>query len=198
MDVLGAIAEVAVETVKEVAEAAAEVVKEGAKEVGGKIAQGTEHTFPKFFESEVEITKAEVNVKSNEGNVFPSFFNNIETLDDENEITEIDMSEKYEPFWNLVEKHDLGALLVAEDKPWSMGGQEKKSLPPGGYSVKSMRNAFECAEIDKRLFEIMQNADARAMLRVILINEYLTNQPTRTMPDFNGLIMVLPLIALVA
>ena len=44
----------------------------------------------------------------------------------------------------------------------------------------------------------MQNADARAMLRVILINEYLTNQPTRTMPDFNGLIMALPLIALVA
>lgn len=105
---------------------------------------------------------------------------------------------QYEPFWNLVEKHDLGTLLVAEDKPWSMGGQEKKSLPPGGYSVKSMRNAFECAEIDKRLFEIMQNADARAMLRVILINEYLTNQPTRTMPDFNGLIMALPLIALVA
>ena len=105
---------------------------------------------------------------------------------------------QYEPFWNLVEKHDFGALLVAEDKPWSMGGQEKKSLPPGGYSVKSMRNAFECAEIDKRLFEIMQNADARAMLRVILINEYLTNQPTRTMPDFNGLIMALPLIALVA
>ena len=105
---------------------------------------------------------------------------------------------QYEPFWNLVEKHDFGALLVAEDKSWSMGGQEKKSLPPGGYSVKSMRNAFECAEIDKRLFEIMQNADARAMLRVILINEYLTNQPTRTMPDFNGLIMALPLIALVA
>ena len=105
---------------------------------------------------------------------------------------------QYEPFWNLVEKHDFGALLVAEDKPWSMGGQEQKSLPPEGYSVKSMRNAFECAEIDKRLFEIMQNADARAMLRVILINEYLTNQPTRTMPDFNGLIMALPLIALVA
>ena len=105
---------------------------------------------------------------------------------------------QYEPFWNLVEKHDFGALLVAEDKPWSMGGQEQKSLPPGGYSVKSMRNAFECAEIDKRLFEIMQNADARAMLRVILINEYLTNQPTRTMPDFNGWMMALPLIALVA
>ena len=106
---------------------------------------------------------------------------------------------QYEPFWNLVEKHDLGALLVAEDKSWSMGELVRtKSLPPGGYSVKSMRNAFECAEIDKRLFEIMQNADARAMLRVILINEYLTNQPTRTMPDFNGLIMALPLIALVA
>ena len=27
---------------------------------------------------------------------------------------------QYEPFWNLVEKHDFGALLVAEDKSWSI------------------------------------------------------------------------------
>ena len=35
---------------------------------------------------------------------------------------------QYEPFWNLVEKHDLGALLVAEYKPWSMGGQGKRRV----------------------------------------------------------------------
>lgn len=36
------------------------------------------------------------------------------------------------------------------------------------------------------------------MLRVTLINEYLCNQPTRSMPDLSHLIMALPLIAFVA
>lgn len=105
---------------------------------------------------------------------------------------------QHEPFWKLVGKYDIDAMLVAEDEPWSKNNHEKKSLPSGSYSVKSMRNAFEYAEIDERLFEIMKNADARAMLRVILINEYLTNQPTKSMPNFTQLIMALPLIALVA
>ena len=61
-----------------------------------------------------------------------------------------------------------------------------------------MRNAFEFAEIDDTLFKLLQNADARAMLRVILINEYLTNQPTKAMPNITQLIMALPFIALVA
>lgn len=98
MEVLGAIAKVA-ETAKKAAEVA-ETVKEAAevvKEVGGKIAQGTERTFPKFFESEVEIPKEEITVKSNEGNVFPSFFDDVETLGCEEDVSEIDMSEKYEP-----------------------------------------------------------------------------------------------------
>ena len=105
---------------------------------------------------------------------------------------------QHEPFWKLVEKYDIDAMLVAENEPWSKGKLEKKNLPSGSYSVKSMRNAFEYAEIDERLFEIMQNVDARAMLRVILINEYLPNQPTKTMPNLTKLMMALPLIALVA
>lgn len=105
---------------------------------------------------------------------------------------------QHEPFWKLVEKYDIDAMLVAEDEPWSKDKQEKKNLPSGSYSVKSMRNAFEFAEIDDTLFKLLQNADARAMLRVVLINEYLTNQPTKTMPNITQLIMALPFIALVA
>lgn len=105
---------------------------------------------------------------------------------------------QHEPFWKLVEKYDIDAMLVAEDEPWSKEKQEKKNLPSGSYSVKSMRNAFEFAEIDDTLFILLQNADARAMLRVVLINEYLTNQPTKTMPNITQLIMALPFIALVA
>lgn len=122
MEAFGAIAEVAVETVKEAAVAATEVGKEAAKEVGGKIAQGTEHTFPKFFESEVEISRVEVNVKSNEGNVFPSFFDNIETLDSGDDISEIDMSEKYEPNSTMevnghtYETDDNGEIFKADGK----------------------------------------------------------------------------------
>ena len=105
---------------------------------------------------------------------------------------------QHEPFWELVEKYDIDTMLVAENEPWSKNKQEKKNLPSGRYSVKSMRNAFEFAKIDDTLFKLLQNADARAMLRVVLINEYLTNQPTKTMPNITFLVMALPIIALVA
>lgn len=105
---------------------------------------------------------------------------------------------QHEPFWKLVEKYDIDAMLVAEDEPWSKDKYEKKNLPKGNYTIKSMRNAFEFAEIDDALFQLLQNADVRAILRVILINEYLTNQPTKTMPNLTQLIMTLPFIALVA
>ena len=94
--------------------------------------------------------------------------------------------------------------MVAEDCPWiegkmdSTGSPTRKDLPQGSYSVKAMRNAFAYAEIDNMLFQLLQNTDARAMLRVILINEYLSNQPTKTMPNLTHLMMALPLIALVA
>ena len=105
---------------------------------------------------------------------------------------------QHEPFWKLIEKYDTEAMLVAEDEPWSKDKKDKKELPKGSYSIKAMRSAFEYAEMDEKLFQLLQNADARAMLRVVLINTYLANQPTKTMPNLNSLIAALPLLALVA
>lgn len=111
---------------------------------------------------------------------------------------------QHESFWRLVEHEETEMLMVAEDCPWiegkmdSTGLPTRKDLPQGSYSIKAMRNAFAYAEIDNFLYQLLLNADARAMLRVILINEYLTNQPTKTMPNLTQLMMALPLIALVA
>lgn len=105
---------------------------------------------------------------------------------------------QHESFWRLVGHDELEISMVAEDCPWVERNKTVKDLPQGSYSIKAMRNAFAYAEIDKMLFQLLQNADARAMLRVILINEYLTNQPTKTMPNLTQLIMAFPLIALVA
>lgn len=88
--------------------------------------------------------------------------------------------------------------MTAEPNPWVQAKKEQKDLPKGSYSVQAMCHAFAYAEIDEMLFQLLQNADARAMLRVILINTYLVNQPTKTMPNLNSLIAALPLLALVA
>ena len=118
---------------------------------------------------------------------------------------------QHESFWRLVEHEETEMLMVAEDCPWiegkmdSTGSTTRKDMPQGSYSIKAMRKAFAYAEIDNMLFLLLQNADARAMLRVILINEYLTNQPTMAstnsstrLPNLTQLMMALPLIALVA
>jgi len=89
-------------------------------------------------------------------------------------------------------------MLVAEESPFVESRKETKDLPSGSYSVKAMREAFAYAEIDGVLFQLLQKADARAMLRVILINTYLTNQPTKTMPNLSALLAAFPLLALVA
>ncbi|MBO5824278.1 MAG: hypothetical protein J6Q93_04885 [Prevotella sp.] len=39
------------------------------------------------------------------------------------------------------------------------------------------------AEIDGTLFQLLQNVDARAMLRIVLINEYLANQQMKSLPS---------------
>lgn len=105
---------------------------------------------------------------------------------------------QYEPFWRLVEHNEVQEKIVAEDLPLVKAKKEKKDLPSGSYSVSAMRRAFAYAEIDGMLYELLRNADARAILRVVLINEYLTGQPTKTMPDWGQLVAMLPLIALVA
>lgn len=111
---------------------------------------------------------------------------------------------QYESFWRLVEHDEKELSMVAEKGPWVEGKMDltgspiRKDLPQGSYSVKAMRKAFAYAEIDNMLFELLQNADARAMMRVVLINEYLTNQPTKTMPNFGAVLATLPLLTLIA
>lgn len=105
---------------------------------------------------------------------------------------------QYEPFWTLVEKNDSSARLVAEESPIYKMSSLKKELPKGGYSLTALRNKFEYAKIDDKLFELLQNADARAMLRVLLISTYFTKQPTLMMPDFSKLILALSIIMFAA
>ena len=93
---------------------------------------------------------------------------------------------QHEPFWNLVEKQE--AMMAAEPV---VPSHEREDLPKGGYTVKAMRKGYEYAEIDEALFALLQNADNRALLRVLLINTYLTNQPTKTMPRISALASVL-------
>ena len=105
---------------------------------------------------------------------------------------------QHESFWRLVEISEARYGMVAEPTPWVISKKERKELPKGSYSVQAMRRAFAYAEIDETLFQLLHNADARAMLRVVLINTYLANQPTKTMPHLDSLIAALPLLALVA
>ena len=115
---------------------------------------------------------------------------------------------QHEPFWWLKEKMP-GTRMVANDEPFNPSGKSKKELfasidkskkelPRGSYSVSAMRQAFAYAEIDLSLYNILQNSDSRALLRVILINNYLTNQPTKTHPDVNALMLLFPFLAVVA
>lgn len=105
---------------------------------------------------------------------------------------------QHESFWRLVENNEVVSGMAAEPNPWVQAKKEQKDLPKGCYSVHAMRRAFAYAEIDGMLFQLLRNADARAMLRVTLINTYLVNQPTKTIPNLNSLIAALPLLALVA
>ena len=105
---------------------------------------------------------------------------------------------QHESFWKLVEINEADYGMAAEPSLTVQVTKEKKELPKGCYSVQGLRRTFAYAEIDEMLFQLLQNADARAMLRVILINTYLANQPTKTMPNLNPLIAALPLLALVA
>ena len=115
---------------------------------------------------------------------------------------------QHEPFWWLEERKP-STRKVANDEPFNPSGKSKKELfasidkskkelPRGSYSVSAMRQAFAYAEIDLSLYNILQNSDSRALLRVILINNYLTNQPTKTHPDVNALMLLFPFLAVVA
>lgn len=105
---------------------------------------------------------------------------------------------QHESFWRLVENEDILLDMAAEPNLMSKSMNRQKELPKGNYSIKAMRRAFAYAMIDNKLFLLLHNNDARAMLRVVLINTYLANHPTKTMPNLNSLIVALPLLAWVA
>ncbi len=77
---------------------------------------------------------------------------------------------KGEPFWKLVPQ----------------GGD----ITPCSTSLKTLRTTYRYAVIDRELFNLLQNEDVRANLRVILISTYLIDQPNLASP--------LPMIALIA
>lgn len=115
---------------------------------------------------------------------------------------------QHEPFWWLEERKP-STRKVANDEPFNPSGKSKKELfapkdkskkelTRGSYSVSTMRQVFAYAEIDLSLYNILQNSDSRALLRVILINNYLTNQPTKTHPDINTLLLLFPFLSVVA
>lgn len=104
---------------------------------------------------------------------------------------------QHECFWRLVSHEELALMRAAEGDDGKANAEEKKELPKGGYSVKAMRAAFAYAEMDEALYEVLRSENARAVLRVLLINTYLTNQPTKYMPDLYKLAAAIPLLALV-
>lgn len=106
---------------------------------------------------------------------------------------------QHESFWKLVDYEEACVKMVAEDSMWMIDdNKSKKTLPNGSYSLRAMRQTFAYAEIDNILFQLLQNTNARAMLRAILINEYLPNQPTKMMSNLIQMMMALPFIAVVA
>lgn len=64
-----------------------------------------------------------------------------------------------EPFWQLV---------PVENKPLSLSN----------FSVSNIRKEIAFAAIDDELFDLLQDSNVRAKLRVVLISTYLDNQPT--------------------
>ena len=75
-----------------------------------------------------------------------------------------------EPFWRLVAKAEAAVNVAAEaDQSY---GDKKKSSP----SKKQLIEQYSYAEIDRELFDLLQNQEARAVLRTHLISTYLNNQ----------------------
>jgi len=91
---------------------------------------------------------------------------------------------QHETFWWLVEHKESQNRRHDEDGPDSSHKPKCiKVLTSNSYSLKSLRTAFEYAEIEKDLFVLLQNPDVRATLRTVLIKSYLVDQPTQTLPN---------------
>ena len=106
---------------------------------------------------------------------------------------------QHETFWKLIDKTEAAAKIqmAAEPCPFESAIKKKQAFS-GSYTLKSLRESFAYAEIDPLLFKLLQQADHRAVLRTLLIDRYLSNQPTAVMPDINCLLLALPFLAVVA
>jgi hypothetical protein len=67
-------------------------------------------------------------------------------------------------------------LGIAADPQAAYG---KKSV---SYAIGTLRANYCYALIDPELFQLLQNEDARALLRVTLISKYFSSQPSSIMP----------------
>ena len=92
-----------------------------------------------------------------------------------------------EPFWKHLHKIN-SQIISAEEKSQDHEGSVSKvaesvitfnsiEFEKPIYSIKGLRERYAGAVIDKELFELLQNQDARAKLRTLLISRYLSNQP---------------------
>lgn len=81
-----------------------------------------------------------------------------------------------EPFWRLVERRQEAAGAVAAEPAAAYG--KKKPV----YSVKGLREQYDCALLDPALFTLLRDADAAAKLRTLLISTYLLQQPNTSAP----------------
>lgn len=67
---------------------------------------------------------------------------------------------QHEPFWKLHFHSDGREILSYKENP---------------YSVPLLQQAIDCVSLDIELYELLQNADVRAQLRVRLITSYLSS-----------------------
>ena len=92
-----------------------------------------------------------------------------------------------EPFWKHLHKIN-SQTIIAEEKSQNHENSVSKvaecqvtynrtEMEKPIYSIKGLRERYAGALIDKELFVLLQNQDARAKLRTLLISRYLGNQP---------------------
>ena len=92
-----------------------------------------------------------------------------------------------EPFWKHLHKINsqiISAEEISTNREGSTSEVAERHITYNNlefekpiYSIKGLRERYAGAVIDKELFELLKNQDARAKLRTLLISRYLSNQP---------------------
>ena len=106
------------------------------------------------------------------------------------EITQPFFHMQHEPFWRLTATSEFAENSLAAES------EEDYSKKKPTYSIKGLRKQYRHAEIDSELFELLQNSDVRARLRVLLISTYLNNHidiliPIATLPVYISILSTL-------